>query len=263
MTPLLPTPSLPSYYHRNRQYNTVALTDAVGAIVEQYSTDAMGRVKAFDAAAAAKPAPTATTVLFTGRVFDAETDLYYFRARYFEPELGVFVSRDPLGFVDGESVYQGWFVLFLQDDAIGTAFGDRPAAQAAQKLPPLPQGYTYVWVETLTIDIVKVDCIFFVRTIETWSQETLRFAVVDNNTGLPANPPPPGFLPQYTITNVSPHKKVREFACCIYSGTRFKMSGRQTIPGSGSDVDLGTLTGGVYDPRTGQIIWPENQSPTF
>ena len=98
-----------AYYHRNRQYNTVALTDAVGAIVEQYSTDAMGRVKAFDAAATAKAAPTATTVLFTGRVWDAETGLYYFRARYFEVELGVFISRDPLGFVDGNSVYQGWF----------------------------------------------------------------------------------------------------------------------------------------------------------
>jgi RHS repeat-associated protein len=113
------TPSLPSYYHRNRQYNTVALTDAVGAIVEQYSTDAMGRVKAFDAAAAAKSAPTATTVLFTGRVWDVETGLYYFRARYFEPELGVFISRDPLGFVDGKSVYQGWHVTRFRMDPTG------------------------------------------------------------------------------------------------------------------------------------------------
>ena len=99
-----------AYYHHNRQYNTVALTDAVGSIVEQYSTDAMGRVKAFDAAGSAtSPSSLATNVLFTGRVFDAETGLYYFRARYFESELGVFISRDPLGFVDGKSVYQGWF----------------------------------------------------------------------------------------------------------------------------------------------------------
>jgi RHS repeat-associated protein len=103
--------SLFSFYHRNRQYNTVALTDGAGAIIEQYSTDAMGRVKAFDAAGAAISAPTATTVLFTGRIFDVETGLYYFRARYFEPELGVFVSRDPLGFVDGYAVYRGWFSL--------------------------------------------------------------------------------------------------------------------------------------------------------
>ena len=88
-------------------------------LVEAYSTDAMGRVKAFDAAASAKAAPTATTVLFTGRVFDAETGLYYFRSRYFEPELGVFVSRDPLGFVDGCAVYQGWMAFGFDTDATG------------------------------------------------------------------------------------------------------------------------------------------------
>ena len=113
------TPSLPSYYHRNRQCNTVALTDATGAVIEQYSTDAMGRVKTFDAAAVGKATPTSTTVLFTGRVFDAETGLYYFRARYFEPDLGVFVSRDPLGFVDGASVYQGWFLMKYATDPLG------------------------------------------------------------------------------------------------------------------------------------------------
>ncbi len=112
-----------AYYHRNRQYNTSALTDSSGAVLEMYSTDAMGRVKAFDAAATAKVAPTATTVLFTGRVFDAETGLYYFRSRYFEPELGVFVSRDPLGFVDGESVYQGWFSTNLTNDPNGEKRG--------------------------------------------------------------------------------------------------------------------------------------------
>ena len=119
MTPSLPSPSLPVFYHKNRQYNTVALTDAVGAIVEQYSTDAIGRVKAFDAAATTKSEPTATTVLFTGRVWDVETGLYYFRARYFEPELGVFVSRDPLGFVDGYALYQGWFHTFFSYDPSG------------------------------------------------------------------------------------------------------------------------------------------------
>jgi RHS repeat-associated protein len=110
-----------SYYHRNRQYNTSALTDSSGSVLEMYSTDAMGRVKAFDAAATAKVAPAATTVLFTGRVFDAETGLYYFRARYFEPELGVFISRDPLGFVDGQSVYQGWFAALMLSDHLGLA----------------------------------------------------------------------------------------------------------------------------------------------
>jgi RHS repeat-associated protein len=46
----------------------------------------------------------------TGRRTDLETGLQYFRARYYSPELGRFVSRDPLGFVDGMSLYRAYFV---------------------------------------------------------------------------------------------------------------------------------------------------------
>jgi len=33
----------------------------------------------------------------------------YFRARYYDPQLGEFISRDPLGYVDGMSLYRGYF----------------------------------------------------------------------------------------------------------------------------------------------------------
>jgi len=39
-----------------------------------------------------------------------ETELYYFRARYYDATLGRFVGRDPLGYVDGMSLYGGYFV---------------------------------------------------------------------------------------------------------------------------------------------------------
>lgn len=35
---------------------------------------------------------------FTGREYDAETGLYYYRARYYDPDLGRFISQDPIGF---------------------------------------------------------------------------------------------------------------------------------------------------------------------
>jgi RHS repeat-associated protein len=35
--------------------------------------------------------------LYTGREFDAATGLYYYRARYYDPALGRFISQDPLG----------------------------------------------------------------------------------------------------------------------------------------------------------------------
>jgi RHS repeat-associated protein len=39
---------------------------------------------------------------FTGRELDPETGLYYYRARFFDPALGRFVSQDPIGFIAGD-----------------------------------------------------------------------------------------------------------------------------------------------------------------
>jgi RHS repeat-associated protein len=39
--------------------------------------------------------------LFTGREFDEEIDLYYYRARYYNSEIGRFISIDPIGFESG------------------------------------------------------------------------------------------------------------------------------------------------------------------
>ena len=38
------------------------------------------------------------------------TCLLYFRARYYDPQLGEFISRDPLEYVDGMSQYRAYFV---------------------------------------------------------------------------------------------------------------------------------------------------------
>ena len=42
---------------------------------------------------------------FSGVVYDAETGLYYHGARYRLPELGIFISPDPLGFLGGDHLY--------------------------------------------------------------------------------------------------------------------------------------------------------------
>lgn len=43
---------------------------------------------------------------FHGRKEDPATGLTYFRHRWYDPELGRFISADPLGYVDGPSEYQ-------------------------------------------------------------------------------------------------------------------------------------------------------------
>jgi RHS repeat-associated protein len=45
----------------------------------------------------------ATRYLFTGRELDAETGLYYYRARYYDAALGRFLSEDPFGFAAGDA----------------------------------------------------------------------------------------------------------------------------------------------------------------
>jgi RHS repeat-associated protein len=42
---------------------------------------------------------------YTNRVFDAETNLYFYRARYYDPTIGKFLSEDPAGFPAGLDFY--------------------------------------------------------------------------------------------------------------------------------------------------------------
>src|SRR5262249_47179883 len=56
------------------------------------SYDSFGNVIAPSAAA------VPTRFLFSGRELDVETGLYYFRARYYDPGIGRFLSEDPIGF---------------------------------------------------------------------------------------------------------------------------------------------------------------------
>ena len=44
--------------------------------------------------------------LFTARRFNEWTGLYYFRARYLDDKQGRFISRDPLGYVQGMNLYE-------------------------------------------------------------------------------------------------------------------------------------------------------------
>ncbi|MHC4463932.1 MAG: RHS repeat-associated core domain-containing protein [Planctomycetota bacterium] len=43
--------------------------------------------------------------MFTGRRFDIETGLYYYRARYYNPHIGRFMQTDPVGYADGINWY--------------------------------------------------------------------------------------------------------------------------------------------------------------
>jgi len=86
------------YYHANALGSIIAVTDETGAPVERYSFDAYGAPSFFDAAGIGIPqSAVGNPFLFTGRRFDAESDLYYYRTRYLGTISGRFTTRDPIG----------------------------------------------------------------------------------------------------------------------------------------------------------------------
>ncbi|MGC2473182.1 MAG: RHS repeat-associated core domain-containing protein [Candidatus Sulfotelmatobacter sp.] len=74
--------------------STLALTDSSGTVQTQYTFDPFGT---------STPSGAASTNSFqyTGREADSGTGLYYYRARYYSPQLGRFISEDPIGFFGG------------------------------------------------------------------------------------------------------------------------------------------------------------------
>ena len=92
-------------------YSVSALTDASGAVVERYGYDAYGKRVILDGTGTTVRTASSfgNNIGFTGREFDPETGLWYFRARMYSDRLGRFVSRDPAGYVDGYALYNGYF----------------------------------------------------------------------------------------------------------------------------------------------------------
>lgn len=94
------------FYHQDWLGNVVLLTSSSGTVVEKYTYDAWGNVAAKDTSESTVSADSIRSrFLYTGRQFDPETGLYYYRARSYSADLGRFVSRDPIGEAGGINLY--------------------------------------------------------------------------------------------------------------------------------------------------------------
>jgi RHS repeat-associated protein len=103
--------STKSYYSRNQQFSITALTNSSGSVVERYAYDAHGNTIIMAPTGAMRSSSSlGNPFAFTGRFLHTELEMMYFRARYYDPSTGEFISRDPLEYVDGMSLYRGYFV---------------------------------------------------------------------------------------------------------------------------------------------------------
>ena len=94
------------YYHTNHLGSTMALSNHDGAIVERVNYDAYGNPTFFDVDGnVMAQSSIGNAILFTGREYDSETGTYYYRARSMHPNIGRFMQKDPLMYIDGMNEY--------------------------------------------------------------------------------------------------------------------------------------------------------------
>ena len=81
------------YYLADGLASTTGLTDGEGSVVGTYTYDVFGAIRS-------ETGGQANDYRFTGQQLDVASDLYYLRARYYDPAIGRFLTRDP---------FCGWF----------------------------------------------------------------------------------------------------------------------------------------------------------
>lgn len=113
---LMRTESTASLYLSDGLLNTIALTDATGAVQTTYTYEAFG-------AATASGSATSNPFTFTGRELDVGS-LLHFRLRAYDNRLRRFISEDPLVVAGGTNLH-----LFVRNRPTGLfdPFGLKPS----------------------------------------------------------------------------------------------------------------------------------------
>ena len=117
--------------------------DKCGAIVEAYATDAYGNTLIFTGPGAdgiwltdddVQSNYGANSIIYCGYRYDAETQNYYVRNRYYSPVLGRWTTRDPIGYEGGINLYSyAESSPVVSSDAGGLEAALQAALQAVQK----------------------------------------------------------------------------------------------------------------------------------
>ncbi len=83
--------STTSFYSADGLGSVTSLSSAAGTLAQTYGYDSFGNQTSSNGS-------LTNPFQYTGREFDADTSLYYYRARFYDPRTGRFLSEDPIGF---------------------------------------------------------------------------------------------------------------------------------------------------------------------
>jgi RHS repeat-associated protein len=136
--------STTSYYQADGLGSVTSLSTGAGALANTYAYDSFG-----------KTTPAGSIVnsfQYTGREFDAETNLYFYRARYYDPQNGRFLNEDPAGFTAGTDFY-----AYVSNNSTNLV---DPTGLLQVCSRPAHQAFAYAWAKAT---LQPVPCHVFLR----------------------------------------------------------------------------------------------------
>ena len=100
-----------TYFYQKDIFNNIAkILDANGNIIVQYVYNAWGKYKVLNANGQEIDKSddghigNKNTFRYRSYYFDTETELYYLKSRYYDPELGRFITIDDISYLDPETI---------------------------------------------------------------------------------------------------------------------------------------------------------------
>jgi RHS repeat-associated protein len=129
-----------SFYEQDGLGSVASLSSGAGALTGTYTYDSFGNLTA-------STGSVTNPFRYTGREFDSETGIYEYRARYFDPTIGRFISEDPFRFAAGMN-----FFAFVHnnpvalDDPMGLCDKDNCQLSISCGATPNTEGFSHCTV---------------------------------------------------------------------------------------------------------------------
>jgi RHS repeat-associated protein len=123
-----------SFYQADGLGSLTSLSNTSGALANTYTYDSFGNL-------IASTGSITNRFRYTGREFDSETNLYYYRARYYDPQAGRFLSEDRIRSVSGTLNFYGYVenspINLIDSGGLCPQSPNKPCSSSSQPSPQL------------------------------------------------------------------------------------------------------------------------------